>query len=617
MATPMNNTGNAVGSTDPRDLIDNAQVLDGLVNGDAAEVTARTGKVLKSWEGMQSDSDARIAEIDSIITSLDSAGVITVPTVAAGLAATTNGQYFREPQGPLSDQAFNYYRNNAGVALLVATLSSSAKVTKALAAALKNTAKTDNTIGGRSSNIVTVEPGIYVLTTGATRDSTLKEVRGVDFLFLKAGDVLACPYGYNLAGVFYDSPQPSSYNGKYFTYRQRYIAAEDSFVRLVFKYVGTDSTIDPSLSTTFSSFFIIRKRVYPLANLADNGIKSSKVNLLDYETDYEIQPGALSGTTGDEIDQPRTFVNITGFIPVKTGDSFSITNGDYYFIPLFYDKDKKFLSSPGVWTSSPITSGQDGYVRFSTKRKDETDAINSQSYAFWIRGPSQLYNLIKSISLRAAMPSQWSFKKWFSIGDSITARDWYQPLVTSILGIGSYDNYGVSGTCIAATGPSDTQAMSVRYKNITGTPDVITVWGGVNDFGYGYGSRTGIILGSSSDTENTTFYGALRVLIEGLVSKFPDAKLAFIITTPVSLARGMNSANGKGFYLSQYCEAIRFICQEYSIPYLDLQRLSGFNQYNIEAMTSNEEGTATDGLHPSRKGMAWVSTKIAAFLNGL
>lgn len=122
MATPMNNTGNAVGSTDPRDLIDNAQVLDGLVNGDAAEVTARTGKVLKSWEGMQSDSDARIAEIDSIITSLDSAGVITVPTVAAGLAATTNDQYFRVPQGQGGALAFVYYSNAAGNAQKAATI---------------------------------------------------------------------------------------------------------------------------------------------------------------------------------------------------------------------------------------------------------------------------------------------------------------------------------------------------------------------------------------------------------------------------------------------------------------------------------------------------------------
>ncbi|MBK0032758.1 right-handed parallel beta-helix repeat-containing protein [Erwinia sp. S43] len=61
MATPMNNTGSAVGSVDPRDLLDNAQVLDKLLNGDAESVAGRLNKVLKSWAGIVADA-TRIIE---------------------------------------------------------------------------------------------------------------------------------------------------------------------------------------------------------------------------------------------------------------------------------------------------------------------------------------------------------------------------------------------------------------------------------------------------------------------------------------------------------------------------------------------------------------------------
>ncbi|MGN7501334.1 hypothetical protein ACTHO9_33145, partial [Pseudomonas lactis] len=52
------NTGNPVepnGSTDPRDLKDNAPILDKLVNGSDLSWLGRLGKVLKTWAGMEKD----------------------------------------------------------------------------------------------------------------------------------------------------------------------------------------------------------------------------------------------------------------------------------------------------------------------------------------------------------------------------------------------------------------------------------------------------------------------------------------------------------------------------------------------------------------------------------
>ncbi|MBP6954446.1 MAG: hypothetical protein KBC45_08475 [Pseudomonas sp.] len=52
------NTGNPVepnGSTDPRDLRDNVQILDKLVNSSDLSWTGRLGKTLKTWAGMEKD----------------------------------------------------------------------------------------------------------------------------------------------------------------------------------------------------------------------------------------------------------------------------------------------------------------------------------------------------------------------------------------------------------------------------------------------------------------------------------------------------------------------------------------------------------------------------------
>src|SRR5690554_5034391 len=49
------NTQNPLGSSDPRDLYDNAENLDNLVNGEQAAYNDRLGQVRKSWAGIEQD----------------------------------------------------------------------------------------------------------------------------------------------------------------------------------------------------------------------------------------------------------------------------------------------------------------------------------------------------------------------------------------------------------------------------------------------------------------------------------------------------------------------------------------------------------------------------------
>ena len=105
-----NNPVGADGSSDPRDLKDNASVLDKLINGTELEIKGRLDNPLKT-----------IAALQNIITSLD-VGSFTFSDITTGLAGTTDGQYFRVPQGSDSEIAFIYYENGAGSATQIAEI---------------------------------------------------------------------------------------------------------------------------------------------------------------------------------------------------------------------------------------------------------------------------------------------------------------------------------------------------------------------------------------------------------------------------------------------------------------------------------------------------------------
>lgn len=90
----MYNTGNPVGSTAPKDLYDNAQVLDKLVVGTDPTVVDRLGGLRISWAGMEYDFDnaqaGRTAEFQSL---LDASAYIFIGDYGVGLNFTNRSQY--------------------------------------------------------------------------------------------------------------------------------------------------------------------------------------------------------------------------------------------------------------------------------------------------------------------------------------------------------------------------------------------------------------------------------------------------------------------------------------------------------------------------------------------
>ncbi len=88
------NTGNPVGSTDPRDLYDNASNFDEGMNKVGPSFTDRLGVLRKTWNGMETEFDlaqaGRVAEFQAFLAA---SGYVSLGNYAAGLNFTAYNQY--------------------------------------------------------------------------------------------------------------------------------------------------------------------------------------------------------------------------------------------------------------------------------------------------------------------------------------------------------------------------------------------------------------------------------------------------------------------------------------------------------------------------------------------
>lgn len=207
--------------------------------------------------------------------------------------------------------------------------------------------------------------------------------------------------------------------------------------------------------------------------------------------------------------------------------------------------------------------------------------------------------------------TDFSTKKIGVIGDSITdgARVSYPDKnFVELLGTvfaKSY-NYGVSATLLSGSG---TSAMCNRYTGMRDDLDIVVVFGGTNDW------YTGAPLGTATDADNATFYGALNVMIPGLLSKYPEGDIIFI--TPMNSAYGgknTDNQNSAGATMKQYVDAIKERCSYHGIPVLDLFEKSGMDIAHVTANGTTWAHWTADGVHPNANGHKRIFDRLLGFL---
>ena len=227
------------------------------------------------------------------------------------------------------------------------------------------------------------------------------------------------------------------------------------------------------------------------------------------------------------------------------------------------------------------------------------------------------------------------------LGDSITAGSGassnskrYSTLFCEYAGC-TERNMGIGGTCLCnntKNGASANRFLNrVTSSNINGL-DLLVIFGGTNDFSYdskavGNHFEEETITGNTyvgtkkriPNSDNETFSGALHELI--LAVRTINQGLPIVYITPLN-RRNYNSGdprpatqecNANGDYITDYVDAIKDICQFYSIPVFETT-----NHYPYDYSQTGFTTYSTDGIHPNDAGHAvlakalyrWIVTNL-------
>lgn len=219
--------------------------------------------------------------------------------------------------------------------------------------------------------------------------------------------------------------------------------------------------------------------------------------------------------------------------------------------------------------------------------------------------------------------SKWQGKKWNVLGDSLTEVNsktnmHYHDYIKSDWGM-TVNNYGISGTgwYTPSWGGGHTDYFWNRVSGMDATADLITVFGGTNDWG---DAGQPLVLGSLGDTSgSTSFYGAVDATLSQLITKYPTKTIA--VFTPIPRQSAFpNVTSANGYTMQNVADAIIAVCSKYSIPCLDLFRKSNLAPWNTTANNTYftaPSASSPDGLHPNDAGHKILADKILSFLNTL
>lgn len=196
-------------------------------------------------------------------------------------------------------------------------------------------------------------------------------------------------------------------------------------------------------------------------------------------------------------------------------------------------------------------------------------------------------------------------------GDSISTRNHgnggYESLIKEKLKISEIHNHAVGSSGISRTTPNSLVGLLDKEENIHEAVDLIIIWHGSNDWYWG------APLGDISSSDENTFYGALKAVINKLRKCSPAANIVFL--TPIFRyeipdrcfvkEEGYLNKNSIGLTLKDYHDAIMDLSVWLGFPTIDMRRLTNFHYYNAEKYFE-------DYVHPNETGYRKIAEVIAS-----
>lgn len=215
--------------------------------------------------------------------------------------------------------------------------------------------------------------------------------------------------------------------------------------------------------------------------------------------------------------------------------------------------------------------------------------------------------------------SPWVGKTAVFVGDSITKGSGcdgqkYWEILEEELGFSTVAGMGIGGSCWSATSDygNGNSPLINRYQTIP-EADLIQIFMGTNDYGHA------TPLGTIEDTTDVSFYGALNVILPALQQKYPSSRI--VVVTPLHRYNADTNKNDlnydyeahpvSGKTLKDYVDAMKEVCERYSIPVIDMFSISGLNPI----VESIKNMYMPDGLHPNAEGHKLMANIMKYHLN--
>lgn len=197
-------------------------------------------------------------------------------------------------------------------------------------------------------------------------------------------------------------------------------------------------------------------------------------------------------------------------------------------------------------------------------------------------------------------------KKLACVGDSITEATNpeggyfknYAEIVANRHGMTVYKD-GKGGSTMA-NGEGRLPFCVDRYLQVPADFDILTIWFGWNDAAYSQ-------IGTIEDTEDTTYYGAYKKVLEYFITTYPTKKIGLIVP--------YGNASVEPFRV-----AVRALSEMYGVPCLDL---TDGKQCSLLWGTANAAQEARraaltyDSTHPNQGGHEYLSTMYEEFIKRL
>ena len=361
-----------------------------------------------------------------------------------------------------------------------------------------------------------------------------------------------------------------------------YTAENDMQIVIIWKNKDNSEITPNEVGTAYISKSK-REEINNMSSVVDN--LAQVIPLYNLNNFTSVKNGYDLNTKGAEV--PNTsapYYFITSKMYIKKGKYVIFSNGGKFRVNrvLFYENNNEITMYTNDGT--PISGTRhderdnvyawdfvitkDGYIAISfytgyssiTPNVDEIGVVSFDNYISNSFMP--VGNRIASDKLVIHTKKWLEGKKWYALGDSLTAQGNYTSYIENTTGA-ICTNYGVGGSTLCDYDGKHSNAMVYRFSQMADiVPDFITVMGGTNDCYYSK-------IGSVGDTGNDTVAGSIYTIYKGLQEKYPNIPILWCI-----FPRRMDNK------WSEYYNIIKETLNYWSIPYVDVYKECGFNTWN-------------------------------------